>query len=288
MDNDDLHVKNNNSWNSKKEHTLIKWKESFIAQAWLHNKSRIYYEAQFNWLNVPIIIINMVAAIFTTIGAAVEGSVDKCEDNTTKINMTILIILGILNSFSVSLGVSLSGKEPSKKAAEHDVSYKLYQTIINEIDLNLAQSRCDRNNGKIVIEEFLTKANDLFNSAPRIPQSIWKSFSKDVDSKQIYKEAEPGIVFRKTSIEIVVDKPNGEKVENKLNRIKSNIDELSDSDNGNSSPGYIDDSDTITSKNSTTNNKVLEQLEKMGINLGVSNSTTNKQMEYELQRAKKS
>ena len=172
------------TWTTKKEDRLENWLKNCKVYYWLHTKSRLYYETRFNYINIPIIIITGILSIVTGIGSLIEEA------------QTILLIsASIVNAVIGALSFYLTAYKPSKVASMHDIAAKDFQKLVIELEYIISmepQNRPDAGDFMSNTQKIIT---GLISNTPNIHQKAWKAFNTSVETGDLYKEIDPGLVF---------------------------------------------------------------------------------------------
>ena len=76
----------------------------------------------------------------------------------------------------------------NKLSEQHSVASREYAIIINNIKQQLTFDYDERDNAVIFIKEINDKTNSMLTNTPYIPDSIWSSFIKDLESELLLDE----------------------------------------------------------------------------------------------------
>ena len=179
------------AWTTKKDKRINRWLENAKVYAWLHSKSKQYYEGQFNRINIPIIIITSLLSVVTGIGSIIKEA-----------QTGLLITACIVNAVITALSVSLSAYKPSKVSSSHETASKDYQKLVIDLEYITSLEFGDRPNSKEYLDSLAKQISSLKSNTPSIPRSVWVVLNKSIDDGTLYKEIDPSLIFMSSKIRL--------------------------------------------------------------------------------------
>jgi hypothetical protein len=165
-------TKVNNGWSKKKEDKLKQLSEENQIYKWLMDQESRRYNRYDTMIVVPLILLSSCSALSSFISVTLDEDALK----------TFSIISGVVQAIIFALALTKQSFNPGKTSQIFSITSKKYSIMNNHFAQILTEDVTERINGTLYLREKLKELNDLYENTPKVSDTTWSKFYKELQS----------------------------------------------------------------------------------------------------------